>query len=47
MLELQALPTATDPGEPTELWFAVKPLRWRDKDGTRHNAERWSGMVPA
>jgi hypothetical protein len=40
----QRLPTATDPGEPVELWFAVRPLRWRGKDGTRHNVERWSDV---
>jgi hypothetical protein len=34
--------TATDPAEPTVAVFAVAPLRWRDKAGNKHFAERWS-----
>ena len=40
--------TATSQGEETQLWFAVRPLRWRGKDGTRYHAERWSDIeLPA
>ena len=27
-----------------QTWFAIKPLRWKDKDGTWHHAERWSDV---
>jgi hypothetical protein len=36
--------TATSQGEETQSWFAIKPLRWRGKDGTRYHAGRWSDI---
>jgi hypothetical protein len=42
LMPAEPIVTATDPGEPTVAVFAVAPLRWRDKAGNKHFAERWS-----
>jgi hypothetical protein len=34
--------TVTDPAEPTVQVFATAPLRWKDKAGNKHFAERWT-----
>jgi hypothetical protein len=39
---VEPLASATSQGEATETVFALAPLRWRDKGGNRHFAERWS-----
>ena len=42
VLELQALPSATSAGEPVRMVFALKPIKWRDLDGSReHLVRRW------
>jgi hypothetical protein len=38
------VPTPTSAGEPTELWFSTKPLRWKGIDGSKHVAQRWEDV---
>jgi hypothetical protein len=45
VVELQAnVPTPTSAGEPVELWFAVKPLKYRDLSGHQRTVLRWSDV---
>jgi hypothetical protein len=37
-------PTPTSPGEEVELWFAVRPLKYRDLNGQQRVIVRWSDV---
>jgi hypothetical protein len=44
VVEPQSTPTPTSAGEEVELWFAIRPLKYRDLNGHQHVVLRWSDV---
>ena len=44
VVEMPTGPTPTSAGEPTELWFATKPIKYRDLNGHQRKVLRWSDV---
>jgi hypothetical protein len=41
---VESISSATDPGEETQEWFGIRPMKWKGVDGTVHQTNRWEDV---